>query len=430
MTIRLAAVAVLLLGGAGAAPAAEDLDRPPIRYSETAPDTAVSRLEQRIKAKKLDLAHTDDHGYLPAVLKALDVPLSSQVLVFSKTSLQRGRISPKTPRAIYFNDDVSVGFCRNGDVLEVAASDPTLGTVYYTVEQRADRPARFTRQTESCLICHGSSSNQGYPGHLVRSVSPDSGGELVLSRGSKRVDHTTPFEDRWGGWYVTGTSGKHSHLGNQIVGGWSWAEDDKQPDASNVTDLRPYFTVANYLTPHSDLVALMVLEHQGEAHNRITRAGMRVRQALYEQAALNKATGDPADKRRESITRRIEWACEPVVQYLLFSDEAKLAGPVRGTSGFAKEFAARGPFDAQKRSLREFDLTTRMFRYPMSYTVYSRLFDGLPAEAKERIYQRLYEVLMGKDETKPFAHLSKDDRTAILEILRETKPDLPDYWKK
>lgn len=421
-------VALLLIGSCTAA--AEDLDRPPINYSDTAPDTAVSRAEQRIKAKKLELAHSDEHGYLPAVLKALDVPLSSQVLVFSKTSLQRGRISPKTPRAIYFNDDVAVGFCRNGDVLEITASDPILGTVFYTVEQRGDRPARFTRQTESCLICHGSSSNQGYPGHLVRSVSPDSGGELVLSRGSKRVDHSTPFEDRWGGWYVTGTSGKQGHLGNQIVGGWSWADDDKQPDPSNVTDLRPYFTVANYPTPHSDLIALMVLEHQGEAHNRITRAGMRVRQALFEQAALNKALGDPADKRRESITRRIEWACEPVVQYLLFSEEAKLTEPIRGTSDFAKEFAARGPFDAQKRSLREFDLKTRMFRYPMSYTIYSRLFDGLPPEAKDRIYLRLHEVLTGKDESKPFAHLSKDDRAAVLAILRETKPDLPAYWKK
>jgi hypothetical protein len=429
MTIRLAAAAALLLGGAGPA-VSEDLDRPPIRYTDTAPDTAVTRLEQRLKAKKLELTHDDEHGYLPAVLKALEVPLSSQVLVFSKTSLQRGRIGPKTPRALYFNDEVAVGFCRNGDVLEVTASDPDLGTVYYTVEQRADRTPRFTRQTESCLICHGSSSNQGYPGHLVRSVSPDAHGELVLSRGSKRVDHTTPFEDRWGGWYVTGTSGKQSHLGNQIVGGWSWAEDDKQPDPSNVTDLRPYFTVANYPTPHSDLVALMVLEHQGEGYNRITRAGMRVRQALHEQAALNKATGEPADKRRESITRRIEWACEPVVQYLLFSEEAKLTGPVRGTSDFAKEFAARGPFDSQKRSLREFDLKTRMFRYPMSYLVYSRQFDGLPAEAKDRIYLRLFEVLTGKDESKPFAHLTRGDRTAVLEILRETKPDLPGNWKK
>jgi hypothetical protein len=352
------------------------------------------------------------------------------VLVFSRTSLQRSHIGPKTPRAIYFNDDVLVGFCRHGEVMEVAASDPNLGTVFYTLEQRTDVPARFTRQTESCLICHGSSSNQGFPGHLIRSVSPDSRGEPVLSRGSKRVDHSTPLEDRWGGWYVTGKSGKQTHMGNQIVGGWSWAPEDNQPDANNVTDLKPYFTVANYLSPHSDLVALMVLEHQGEAYNRLTRANYQTRMALYEQADLNKAFGEQPDYRSEGITRRIEWTCESVVQYLLFCDEAKLTEEVSGTSEFTKEFAARGPFDSQKRSLRQFDLKTHMFRYPLSYTIYSRQFDGLPAEAKERIYLRLWQVLTGKDQTKPFSHLSKEDRQAVLEILRETKHDLPDYWKK
>lgn len=349
--------------------------------------------------------------------------------MFSKTSLQRSRIGPKTPRALYFNDDVTVGFCQKGEVLEVAAGDPNLGTMFYTVEQRPDRPVRFTRQTESCLLCHGSSSNQGFPGHLVRSVAPDSRGELVLSRGSKRVDHSTPLEDRWGGWYVTGKSGKQSHMGNQIVGGWSLAGED-QPDAANVTDLRTYFTVASYLTPHSDLVALMVLEHQCEAHNRLTRAAFQTRLALHEQSELNKAFGENAGYRSEGTTRRIEWACEPVVQYLLFSEEAKLTEPVTGTSEFAREFAARGPFDSQKRSLREFDLKTRMFRYPLSYVIYSRQFDGLPAEAKERIYRRLWEVLTGKDGTKPFAHLSKKDREAVLEILQETKAELPAYWKK
>lgn len=430
MTTRFTTAFVLLagVGGGGVSPAA-DLDRPPVQYSTAATDNAVTRLERQLKAKTVELTPDDDHGYLRSVLKALDVPLSSQVLVFSKTSLQRSRIGPKTPRAIYFNDDVTVGFCQKGDVLEVAAGDPNLGTVFYTLEQRPDRPIRFTRQTESCLLCHGSSSNQGFPGHLVRSVSPDSRGEMVLTRGSKRVDHTTPLEDRWGGWYVTGKSGKQEHMGNLVVGGWPWADKDNPPDGSNVVDLKPYFTVTDYLSKHSDLVALMVLEHQCEAHNRLTRAAFQTRLALHEQAELNKAFGEKAGYRSEGITRRIEWACEPVVQYLLFSEEAKLTEPVTGTSGFAREFAARGPFDSRKRSLREFDLKTRTFRYPLSYVVYSRQFDGLPAEAKDRIYRRLWEVLTGKDESKPFAHLSKEDRGAVLEILRETKPDLPAYWK-
>jgi hypothetical protein len=427
MVRSVAPVIVLALASlAGAA----DLDDPPIRYSTAKADNAVTRLEVKLKAKTVSPKPDDEFGYLTAVLKALDVPKSSQVLVFSKTSLQRSRIGPKTPRAIYFNDDVTVGFCRGGDVGEIAAADPNLGTVFYTFDQDTSAPLKFSRQTENCLICHGSSRNQGYPGHLVRSVSADKTGEMVLSRGSKTVDHSTPFEERWGGWYVTGTSGKQTHQGNQIIGGWNWAEKDQQPAGENVTDLKPYFTVANYLTPHSDLVALMVLEHQGEAQNRLTRASFITRQALHEQAELNKAFGDPPGTRRESINRRINGACEAVVKYLLFCDEAKLTDAVAGTSDFATEFAARGPFDAKKRSLRQFDLKTKLFKYPLSYVIYTKQFDGLPADAKERIYFRLHEVLTGKDTSKDFEHLSKADRKASLEILRDTKPDLPAYWKE
>jgi len=408
---------------------AVDLDRPPIDYATATAKNAITELRDRMRQGKATLKHTDDHGYLKSLLKELDVPESSQVLVFSKTSLQRSRIGPKTPRALYFNDDVAIGYCQHGEVLEVAVSDPNLGTVFYTMEQDPAKEGKLTRQTESCLICHGSSSNQGFPGHLIRSVFADRTGELVLSRGTKRVDHSTPIEERWGGWYVTGTSGKQKHQGNQLVGGWSWQDKDKPAVEADVKDLKPYFTVSNYLAQHSDIVALMVLEHQCEMNNRLTRANMQTRLALHEQGILNKAFSEPPQTRNESITRRIHWACEPVVQYLLFSEEVKLTEAIVGTSDFAKEFAARGPFDSKKRTVREFDLKTRMFRYPLSYAIYTKLFDGLPGEAKERIYLRLWEVLTGKDTTKEFAHLSKADRQAVLEILRETKPGLPAYWK-
>lgn len=425
--LRVPVVCAWLLVCAAPAPAA-DLDRPPISYSTATPGDAVTALIQKIRAGEAALERDDDHGYLLALLKRLDVPLSSQVLVFSKTSLQRARIGPKTPRAIYFNDEVTVGYCYRGNVLEVAAADPNLGTVFYTVDQEPARGELFTRQTESCLICHGSSANQGFPGHLVRSVSASRSGEPVFSRGTKRVDHTTPFADRWGGWYVTGTSGAQQHQGNRLFD--ARTGEPEGGDGTNVLTLRPFFTVANYPRPHSDLVALMVLEHQNEAHNRLTRANFLTRLALAEQEDLNKAFGRPADERSAGITRRVESACEPLVQYLLFGEEAPLTEPVAGTSGFAEEFAARGPFDAQGRSLRQFDLRSRMFRYPLSYLVYSRAFDGLPAEARERVYRRLWEVLSGKDQSKPFAHLSAADRRAVLEIFRETKQDLPAYWKQ
>lgn len=405
---------------------AGDLSVPPISYETTPPQNPISKLQAAIDSGKVKLTHDDEHGYLKSTLATLKIRESSQVLVFSKTSLQRNRITPKTPRAIYFNDEISIGFCMRGDVLEVATSDPLLGIVFYTLDQNPAKPLAFTRHTESCLICHGSSANQGFPGKLFRSVSSDRHGELVLSRGTKRIDHTTPIEDRWGGWYVTGTTGKQTHVGNQLVGGWPGK--DEEVDNTNVTNLKPYFTVGNYLTPHSDLVALMVLEHQGEGHNRIVRANFLTRMALFEQAEINKAMG--VNERSENITKRIHWSCEPLVEYLLFSKEAALKEPIAGTSAFAKEFAAQGPFDSKGRSLREFDLKTRMFRYPMSYLIYTSAFDNIPGEAKDRIYQRLWDVLTGKDQSAEFKHLSQDVRQAIKEILIETKTGLPAYWKK
>jgi len=362
-------------------------------------------------------------------LRELNVPESSQVLVFSKTSLQRGRISPQMPRAIYFSDEVYVGFCRNGDVLELSAVDPKLGAVFYTLDQRADK-VRITRQGESCLLCHGSSQNEGLPGHLVRSVYADPTGEPIFSAGTYRIDQTSPLNQRWGGWYVTGKSGKQLHLGNLIVRGRRSPEEINNQEGANVTDLSPRINTASYLTPHSDLVALMVLEHQAQMHNLITRANFFTRQALYEEAELNKAIGRSAASHSDSTIRRIQYAGEPLVKYLLFSGEAPLTDRLEGTSAFAKEFSKRGPFDEKGRSLRQLDLQQRLFKYPCSYLIYSTAFDELPPEVKEYVYRRLEEVLAGKDTSKDFAHLTTSDRMAIREILLATKPDLRAAWGK
>jgi hypothetical protein len=423
------ALALLAVVPGGASVTAADLDRPPIRYDMSAPDNVVSRLQKRLEMGKASLACDDDFGYLPALLRELNVPKSSQMLVFSKTSFQRQRIGPKTPRALYFNDDVYVGYCHLGEVLEIAAVDPQLGTVFYTLDQeKADKP-RFRRQGDACLICHASSQNQGFPGHLVRSVLADAEGLPLLASGSYRIDQTSPLKQRWGGWYVTGTHGKQTHLGNLVVRDKRVSGEVDNPDGMNVTDLSARFTTAMYLAPHSDIVALMVLEHQTEMHNRLTRANMLTRLALYDESELNKAFNRPAEPRSEATTRRIKSACEPLVEYLLFSGEAKLTDRVAGTSDFAREFAARGPRDGHHRSLRDFDLKTRLFAYPCSYLIYSEAFEGLPDAAKEYVYRRLWDVLSGKDTSAEFAHLSTADRQAIREILLATKKGLPGYWK-
>lgn len=425
-----AAVFAALLVPCASPVAAADLYQPPINYDTAPAENPITRFQKQIAAGGMKPTFSDDHGHLKWVLAALNVPESSQVLVFSKTSLQRSRIGPKTPRAIYFNDDIYIGFCLRGDVLEVSVADTSLGTVFYTLDQEpGDRP-RFRRETESCMICHASSANRGMPGHLVRSVHPDRTGDPVIGSGTFRTDDASPFEERWGGWYVTGTHGKMTHLGNRVYRNRRDYDDpENTTDGQNLTDLRGQFTTGMYLTPHSDVVALMVLGHQATVHNRIARATLETRSALYYEAELNKALKEPMTKRWDSAVSRIRSAGDDLLKALLFCGETNLTHRVEGTSGFAKEFAARGPFDARGRSLREFDLASRLFRYPCSFLIYSEGFDGMPAEVRDHVLRRLYDVLTGKDTDPAFRHLTAADKAGILAILRETKPNLPAYWR-
>jgi hypothetical protein len=409
--------------------AATDLEQAPIFYTKTPANNVVARLQERLESGKAPLAYHARFGYLPALLDELKVPRSSQMLVFSKASMQRHRISPSTPRALYFSDNAYVGYCKHGTVLEISAVDPQLGTVFYTLEQKPAARPRLQRQDYSCLVCHGSSQNQGFPGHLVRSVYADSQGLPILSMGSFRIDHSSPLKERWGGWYVSGTHGKQAHLGNLIVKQQREPEEIDNTVNLNVTDLSRWLRPAEYLTPHSDIVALMVLEHQAEMHNRITRANLLTRVALYEEADLNRIMGRPKEYRSELTQRRIKSACEPVVKYLLFSGEARLTSRIQGTSVFAREFVRHGPHDSRDRSLRDLDLETRLFKYPCSYLIYSEAFEALPEAARDYVLDRLWEVLNPGPSGCEFDHLSADDCRAIREILIATMSNLPQAWQ-
>jgi hypothetical protein len=314
-------------------------------------------------------------------------------------------------------------------VIEISAPDEALGTVFYTLDQRDDETPAPTRQTESCLLCHSSSANQGIPGHLVRSLFVDRRGFPLLARGSFRTDHTSPLAERWGGWYVTGDSGRQKHMGNMISRGETGPSEFDNAGGVNVLDLKDRLTISFYPTPHSDIVALMVLEHQVGMLNRLARAELEARMALHYERELNKGLGRPADEQSESARSRIRSVSEAVVQYMLMRDENQLTDRIKGTSSFASDFAYRGPRDSKGRSLRDLDLNARLFRYPCSYLIYSRAFDSLPNEVKDHIYRRLWEILNGRGTGKDDPRQTAEDREAIVEILRETKPGLPDYWK-
>ena len=429
-TVEIALIIGLLLVFSRAttvAQADDDFELAPIQYSASAPDNAVSRLQARLDAGETTLTWDDSVGWLGGVLAALDVPTSSQTLVFSKTSLQQTRISPRNPRALYFNDDVYVGYVRAGEVVEVSVADPSLGTVFYSLEQVPGKRPRFERRTEDCLLCHGGSQTRGIPGHIVRSVYPSRSGQPIFSAGSHRVDDSIPLADRWGGWYVTGRHGEQRHLGN-ITYDARPTPADFDRSGLNVTDLAERFGTKGYLSGASDLVALSVLAHQASAHNVLTRASFDVRAALHREAALNRDLDQAPDYRWPSTNTVLDGAAKALVECFLFCDEAPLAGPIEGTTTFAAEFAALGPTDAGGRSLRQFDLERRLFRHPCSFLVYSASFDALPDELRTRFWERIGAVLTAADPGPRFAHLSADDRRAIRAILRATKPDAIAHW--
>ena len=400
------------------------IDHPAIQYAEGTLHDPVSRLRERMKAGEVKLPYDPQFGYLPAVLRALDVPVSSQVLVFSKTSFQAPRIAPRTPRALYFNDEVSVGWVQGGDVVELTALDPERGVLFYTVDQERVAKPSLDRRGE-CLQCHASGGTLGVPGLVVRSVFSEPSGMPLFQAGGYVTDHRSPLSERWGGWYVSGTHGAQVHMGNIVVTNKDNPRDIDPSKGANITDLKGRFDTGAYLSPHSDIVALLVLEHQTRMTNLITRVGYETRMAVHNQRALNKELGEPLDQLSDSTRRRIENAASELVKYMLFNGEAPLDSEIKGTSSFAADFSARGPKDHQGRSLRDLQLRGRIMRYPCSYMIYSAAFDALPKEASEYIYRRLHAILTGTEKST----LSADDRQAILEILRDTKPNLPGYWK-
>lgn len=379
-------------------------DHAAIQYTKTASSDPVARLARQVADGSVRLSFDPETGYLKSALEALRVPVESQVIVFTQTSKQAELISPKNPRALYFNDTTAVGWVRGADHLELTAVDPVIGAIFYLLEQRpADRPP-ITREDAECLACHQTWDTLGVPGWTFMSTFSLPQDKYSYASGSFS-DHRAAFSDRWGGWFVTGATGNIRHLGNDTV---LAPRRGPAPRPRVLPSLDGLFEPRGFLSLHSDVAALMVLEHQVTMMNLITRTGWEARVA-------------PADpKVREAATE--------LVDYLLFVDEAPLPSPVTGSTPFAQHFSSQGPRDGQGRSLRQLDLQERLLRYPCSYMIYSDAFEAMPAAAKAAVYERLWAVLSGQVTDEVYRRVSKTDRVAIAEILRDTKPALPEYF--
>ena len=390
---------------------------PAIGYSARQAADAVAELARAVSAGEIRLRFDPNTGYLPSLLESLKVPIASQSMVFSKTSQQASWIKPTTPRAIFYTDDVAVAYIQNSPLLELSALDPVQGVVFYSLKQEEAARPQITRD-DSCLACHESRNTLDVPGMLALSVGARAGGETVLEFANFAADHRTPFEDRWGGWFVTGRTGSANHLGNFFL----VTEGAGRPSGPGNPwlTLSGRFSARGYLSSYSDVAALMVLEHQVGMTNLLTRAGYEAR------VALSRMAENPGE--RVAAERLIESNAREVADYMLFVDEAVLPGPFQSTSGFQEKFAESGPRDRQGRSLRQLDLEKRLMRYPCSYMIYSRVFDGLPGPAKTAVYAQLWNILSGKDRGAKYSRISDSDRAAIVEILLETKKDLPSYF--
>lgn len=387
-------------------------DHPAIRYSTADTSDPIAQLNRRLEAGEASLTFEEGSGYLRSLLKALNVPVESQMLVFSQTSFQAPLINFHNPRAVYYTDTAAVGWVRGGEILEVAGQDPEQGVIFYALEQKPSQAPRLKRDNQ-CLACHLAWETLGVPGLLVQSVYPIPD-ELSYANGFTTV-HGSPLEQRWGGWWVTGDHGGAKHMGNIPVMPADKGKSKLAAPTKALASVEGQFDLKGYPTPYSDVVPLLLIAHQTNMTNLITRTGWEARLAGSDPSA--------------DTIARVNEAAKDLVDYMLFVDEAPLAGAVRGGAGFSEVFTSVGPRDSKGRSLREFDLRRRLFRYPCSYMIYTPAFDRLPQRAKDAVYTRLWEVLSGRDKAPRYRTLTLADRQAVVEILRDTKPQLPAFFQ-
>ncbi len=411
-----ACIAATALGIGVALPATDFWDLPPLRYSETASTDPIAKLAAELAKGERKIEGDTPLDRLRFVLDLLKVPAESQMLVFSKTSKQNPLIHPGNPRCVFFNENSYVGYVPGG-AMEVITHDPLLGSVYYLIEAGdKEQPLHITRDTSDCLSCHGTARTESVPGVLVRSVFPDENGQPLLALGTFLTDHTSPIPERWGGYYVTGRSSL-PHLGNR-----TYKESDGRSlpqEAPELTTLAGKIDLAHYLRPTSDIVALMVLEHQCRLHNQLVSAGMNYRRIHWLQKSLDPA----ADPDAGSAGKHADESARRIVDLLLFENEAELGeNGIEGDPAFQDAFTRRFPKTKDGRSLADFQLNDRIFKHRCSYMIYSKTFESLPPRIKSAVIARLHQVLESDPAEGNHPAIKSSERRKIIAILSETLP--------
>lgn len=390
-------------------------EQPPIRYSETPANDPAGVLGRGFSDGSVKLSGDTPLERMRQVLALLKIPESSQILVFSKTSKQNNLISPWTPRAIYFSENAYAAYVPGGQ-MEIISHDPVLGPVFQVVDLNEGPVAPvMQRVTGECLSCHGTARTSDVPGVLVRSVFTDADGRPLLGYGSFLVDAATPLSRRWGGYYVTGSSSL-PHLGNR-----QFRKDEtpgERAAAPRFETVAGRVDAGRYPRATSDIVALLVLEHQCQVYNLMTAASYR-----YRRMSWMSKTFDAASNPDEGTAGKLaDDDAKAIVGALLFKDAASLGDGVEGDETFQNAFTARFPKAKDGRSLAEFHLGSKLFANRCSHMIYSEVFRSMPERVKSAVVRRLRELLEGSEKVAGYEHLGKSERDRIAAILLETWP--------
>ena len=399
---------ISLIGTACAAEWEPDLDSEPHRYFQR---TAVDRFSRRIPELaegRLPLDRSSERAFLKSLLRALDIPESSQLLVFSNTSLQLSLINPDNPRALYFSDDLYLGYVPGGKI-EVATIDAELGAVFYIFDIPRSDSRVVVERARRCMNCHANEDTLKVPGLSVKSVAPGPGGGSLDTFHPGQSGHTQPLAERFGGWYVTGTGGFDGHWGNRM--------GRLYQGELSATPLEPgtRFSFERYPVATSDLLAHLLHEHQVGGVNRLIRAQYRFRE-LHHRNGGSVPQALPPD---------LETELADLLGYLLFAQEAPIpASGIPGNPAFREGFA-RNRKVVDGHSLKDLDLQTRLLRFRCSYLIHTPFFEGLDADLRRRILRDLDHALSPEKRNAASRHLSDSEAAVIRTILRATVPGFP-----
>ena len=407
----------------------EPFEEPPINYSATPTNDRATAISAKFQSRAMEIRSMPAKKRLQWLLAELGVPVESQIFVFSKTSLQRDLINPEAPRVLYFSDEAYIGWSPTG-AFEVAVFDAKLGATFYVFEPHATKEEPLLARSGDCLLCH--SRHEHTPSLRTRSVFPDANGEPLSGSGSSNIAPSTPLAERWGGWYVTGTKAPFEHRGNLTGKKMDDFEGPSAQPTRNLLSLEGVVDTRRYLLKTSDVVPLLMHDHQVHVHNVLSTANQDARIALHRWPAMREILGLPANAPPQgSCVVVFDSQAEKVLDALLCRDEA--AWPAEGIHGdgvFAPAYAKTRKPDTKGRSLRDLDLQTRLFRYRCSPLIYSESFTSLPKQLHDIVLLRLSSGLRAFPPSPSFGHLPDDERAAIHEILSATLPNLPAGWGK